>query len=560
MMTYDETLATLTGPGAMFEIGIEEVGGRSMKNFKNRERSIREKIANAAARGDDVCLVYGERSISYARFAALVWGTAANLRDRYGLVRGDRLAVLAYNRPEWLFSLFGATAVAGIGVALNGWWSTEELAYGLSDSGARYLVVDESLYPRIEPLVGGDRPAGLEGLETVFYIGEQAPPGTVPIAELIEEKDEVPTEAIDEDDPFAILYTSGTTGRSKGCITTHRGTITQVLAIILAGAASSLMGAGNILPTEGQLVGLYTSPLFHVAGLHSGICTALTAGARIIFLQGKFDPDKVMALLEKEKVNMWPAIPAMLHRVVHAPNIGDYDLSNLRSISFGGAPTAPETIDRARQVLPAEPVLTNAYGLTETHGVATVNAGKDLPGRKTAAGRVTPVLDVKIIDGDGAAVATGELGEVLFYGPTITPGYWNRPDATAETVRDGWLYTGDIGYVDEEGFLFIVDRAKDMILRGGENVYCAEIEACLAEHPDIDEAAIIGVADAELGERVKAIVRLTTGASMDEKGVKAHVGRHLAVFKVPEFVEFIDTALPRNPAGKILKNQLRGQA
>jgi long-chain acyl-CoA synthetase len=250
----------------------------------------------------------------------------------------------------------------------------------------------------------------------------------------------------------------------------------------------------------------------------------------------------------------------MLHRVVHSPNVGSYDLSSLRSISFGGAPTPPETIEKAREVFKVEPTFTNAYGLTETHGVTTVNAGKELLGRKTSAGRAAIFLDCKIVDESGKTLPSGQMGEVLFYGPTITPGYWNRPDATAETLRDGWLCTGDLGYLDSEGFLFIVDRAKDMILRGGENVYCTEIENLLAEHDEIDEAAIIGVPDPEMGERVKAIVKRVAGSRLDADGVKKYVASRMAAFKVPEFVDFIDEPLPRNPAGKIMKNDLRKSA
>jgi long-chain acyl-CoA synthetase len=266
-----------------------------------------------------------------------------------------------------------------------------------------------------------------------------------------------------------------------------------------------------------------------------------------------------MALIEREKITSWGAIPTMLHRVVHHEKVRDYDLSSLRGISFGGAPTAPETIDKAREVLPVEPSFANAYGLTETHGVATVNGGKDLLGRKTSAGRPLPVVELKVVDDEGKELPAGQLGEVLMYGPTITPGYWNRPDATAETVRDGWLHTGDLGYIDSEGFLFVVDRAKDMILRGGENVYCTEIENCLAEHPEIDEAAIVGVPDPELGERVKAIVRRIPGSELSENAVRSHVAAHMASFKVPEFVDFTSDPLPRNAAGKLLKNALRGK-
>lgn len=553
-MSYEDMVTRLTGPGGPFEITVEPVRGRPMKNWKGRERSLREKIANAARFGDAECMVQGERRISYEEFARLVWGVGRVLTEEHGFCRGDRLAILAYNSPDWLIAVFGAASVGGMAVGLNGWWTTEEIEYGLVDSGSRMLVVDEYLYPRVAGLV-----QRLPALEKVFFIGEAPPPGTIPIGALLEPYDEMPRGPIDEDDPFLILYTSGTTGRPKGCITTHRGTIAQVTGILFATVAGGMVGGDSPVFSDGRApVSLLTSPLFHVAGIHSVVCTALTVGSKLVFTQGKFHPDRVMELIEREKVTVWGAVPTMLHRVVHSPKVRDYDLSSLKSISFGGAPTPPETIERAREVLPIVPSMANAYGLTETHGIATLNGGKELLGRMTSAGRPLPVLDLRIVDETGREQPVGQLGEITLYGPTITPGYWNRATESAETLPDGWLHTGDIGYRDGEGFLFIVDRAKDMILRGGENVYCVEIENCLAEHPGIDEAAVIGVPDTELGERVKAIVRVAPGAKLDAVTVQRHAAVRLASFKVPEIVEFVQEPLPRNPAGKILKNLLRG--
>jgi long-chain acyl-CoA synthetase len=552
-ITYDALLQQMTGPGGPFEIVVETTGGRLVKNFSGRERSMREKIAACLARGGMPALVYGERRIGYADLARLSFGVSERLVCDHGMRKGDRTAILAVNRPEWLFAAFGATSAAGIGVALNGWWQTEELEYGLRDSGSRFLVVDDRLYSRVAPVLGS-----IPTLEKVFYIGGGAPAGTVPFDSLLLATDRVPEEPIDEDDPFMILYTSGTTGRPKGCITTHRGTIAQVQGILFAGMANAMLSGSDLLPSGGnQAAALATSPLFHVGGFHSGICTQITAGARIVMLEGKFDPDRAMQAIERERVTMWGAIPTMLHRVVHSPNVSKYDLTSLRSISFGGAPTPPETIEKAREVLPVEPSFANAYGLTETHGVATINAGKFLLGKMTSAGRPAPMLDCRIVDEAGRALPANTMGEVTFRGPTITPGYWNRPDATAETVRDGWLYTGDLGYLDDDSFLYVVDRAKDMILRGGENVYCVEIENLLAEHPAIEEAAVLGVPCAEMGERVKAVVKRVAGSDIGEDAVRRHVAARMAAFKVPEIVEFIDEPLPRNPAGKILKNQLR---
>jgi steroid-24-oyl-CoA synthetase len=553
--SYDELVAGLTGPGAPFEVVTEAIGGRPTRSFRQRERSMREKVANAAARGDVEFLVQGERRISYGEFAERVWGAARSLQRDHGLARGDRLAILSYNCPDWIIALFGATSAGAIGVGLNGWWATEEIEYGLGDSGARFLVVDERLFPRVEPLLGR-----LPSLERVFFIGERAPAGTVPVGEILEPCAEAPTGPLEEDDPWVILYTSGTTGRSKGCITTHRGTIAQVTGILFANVVGAALSGKELLPSGGvQPAALLTSPLFHVGGLHSNFCTGMTVGSKMVFGRGRFDAEEVLALIERERITTWGAIPTMLHRVVHHPRVADYDLSSLKGISFGGAPTPPETIDRACEVLPTLPTFANAYGLTETHGVATLNAGKDLIGRKTSIGRPLPVVEMKIVDEEGRELPDGALGQLLIHGPTVTPGYWNQPEASAEAVRDGWLHTGDLGYRDSAGFYFVVDRAKDMILRGGENVYCTEIENCLSDHPDVDEAAVVGVADAELGERVKAVVRRVPGSELSAEAVRAHVAGHLARFKVPEIVEFTSEPLPRNAAGKLLKNLLRGQ-
>ncbi len=554
MPSYQDVVTQLTGAGAPFEVVTETANGRPQRNWKHRERSIREKVANAGLRGDAICMVHGERRISYGELTRRTWGAARALRDDHGLRHGDRLAILAMNSPDWLITLFGATSVGGIGVGLNGWWSAEEVEYGLADSGSRFLVVDERLWPRAEAAV-----RKLGSVEKVFFLGADAPPGTIPLSELLAPHDEAPIDPIDESDPWVILYTSGTTGRSKGCITTHGGTISQVVGIVFSGLAGALMGGSSPIPTAGgQPTNMLTTPLFHVGGLHATVCTALTIGAKLVFLDGKFDPVRAMQLIERERVTMWSCVPTMLHRVVHHADLAKYDLSSLVAVSFGAAPMPPDTLKRAREVLPVKENFTNAYGLTETTGVATINGGKDLVGRNTSIGRPIPILDMKIAGPDGTAVPDGELGELWISGPTITPGYWNRPDATAETVTDGWLRTGDLGRCDAEGFFFVEDRAKDMIIRGGENVYCTEIENLLAEHPEIDEACVIGVPCPELGERVKAIVVPRPGAALDADAVKRHVRSRLAGFKVPEFVDFHEQPLPRNAAGKLLKNVFRG--
>jgi long-chain acyl-CoA synthetase len=559
-VNHDEARRILSAPGGYFELATEEVAGRPMQVFKQRERSMREKVVNATGHGDKEFLALGDKRMTFREFGELAWGSAHALTERFGMRPKDRLAIFAFNRPEWLVTLFGATSAGATAVGLNGWWVTDEIAYGLRDSGARYLIVDEALWPRVEPIVGT-----VEGLEQVFFIGGAPPKGTRSIEELLARRTEAPATAIAEDDPWVILYTSGTTGRPKGCITTHRGTIAQVQGIVhnflLAALLRQSAGAGasteSAMPASPPVT-LLTSPLFHVAGLHATVCASMTAGAKLVFGPPKFEPEEIMRIIEKERVTTWMAIPTLLQRLLDHPKLGDYDLSSLNSISTGGAPAPPELLARAREVLPAKPPAGTTYGLTETHGMATSIDGVEARERPGSVGRPMPTVEVKIVDEAGNAVESEVSGEILLRGPTLTPGYWNRPDATAETIRDGWLHTGDIGYLDPDGYLFIIDRAKDMILRGGENVYCVEIENVLAEHPEIVEAAVIGIPDRDLGEKVKAVVRRTEGSTLDSKAVQAHVASRLARFKVPEIVAFTDEPLPRNPAGKILKNLLRG--
>jgi len=555
-MTHDEAAALLLAAGSPFELTTESVRGRAMKVFKTRERSMREKVANAAVHGAKEFLVYEGLRVSFTEFVELSWGAAHALVDEFGLKPGDRVGIIAYNRPEWLIALFGVAAAGGISVGLNGWWTTEELLYGLTDSDCRYLIVDEASWLRVQPLL-----AQAPRLETVFYIGEHAPPGTVSIHALLKRRSDMPTVPIDEDDPFVLLYTSGTTGRAKACITTHRGTIAQVQGIMFNYFTSLLvkhgLDASGVLPENPS--SLLTSPLFHVAGLHSNVCIALTSGAKLVFGPPKFDAERALQIIEQERITNWMAIPTLLQRLIEHPRLDRYDLSSLLMVSTGGAPTAPETADRARALLKTKPNLATSYGLTEVHGMATSIGGEDYNARRNSVGRPFPLVQVRIVNDKLEDVAPGLPGQILLGGPTVTPGYWRRPEETAVTIVDGWLHTGDIGYLDRDGFLYISDRAKDMVIRAGENVYCVEIENLLAEHPEIVEAAVIGVPDRDLGERVKAIVVRTPGSALTAAEVKAHVARHLAKFKVPEEVEFMKDPLPRNLAGKLLKNILRSQ-
>jgi long-chain acyl-CoA synthetase len=285
----------------------------------------------------------------------------------------------------------------------------------------------------------------------------------------------------------------------------------------------------------------------------------LLAGLRLVMVEGRFDPEVGLKLIEDEGVTVWATVPTMVWRLCEHPSRHDYDTSTVRSVAFGGSPSADELQRKVRDTFPNVKSASNVYGLTESSSGVTINLAADSATRPESVGLPMPVAEIRIAGPDGSVQPPFSPGEVLIKGPQIMPGYWNKPEATAESIVDGWLHTGDIGHLDDEGFLYITDRAKDMIIRGGENVYCVEIENRLVEHPDVADAAVIGVPHPELGEEVKAVVQLEPGASLTEDDVKAWVGEALAGFKVPTYVDLVSDKLPRNASGKLLKNVLRGE-
>ncbi|HVM07990.1 MAG TPA: class I adenylate-forming enzyme family protein [Acidimicrobiales bacterium] len=564
MPTAQEVEAMLTGPGGAFEIETEEIRGVPMKVFKNRMKALRDIPAIAALRGDEDFIVYGDRRISFGDFVDLANSVSATLADEYGVGRGDRVAVLSANNPEWCLAFWGTVDLGAILVGLNGWWKTDEILYGLEDSGSKILVADKGRFERIK-----DDLDSLKDLEAVFLadctaadVGLDGDPRIHTFDELLQRRGAgMPTSEIAEDDEAVIFYTSGTTGRPKGAISTHRSMISNLMGTLYSSMSGAMInpGATTIDPT-GKNASLLTSPLFHVSGCHSGLVVGMLAGIKIVIPVGKFEPDKAMQLIQDEKITVWATVPTMVWRVVEHPARDQYDLSTVTAVAYGGSPSAAELQKRIHETFPNVKSTSNAYGLTESSSAVTVNSGKDNAERPDSVGRPLPVIEIKIVDADGSEVPVGATGEVWVRGPHIMPGYWNKPDATRETItEDGWLKTGDVGHVDDEGFLYITDRAKDMIIRGGENVYCVEIENRLIEHPKIAEAAIIGVPHPTLGEEVKAVVRVEDGESMTEDEVRQWVGETLANFKVPAYVEFATDKLPRNPSGKLLKNVLRGE-
>ncbi len=556
----EDALAELTGPGGAFEIVTEPVFGRPLQVYASRMRSLRELVAQADAKGDDEFLVQGDRRLTYAQHNALVRRAAVTLLAR-GVEPGDRVALLCANTIDWVVMFWACSSMGAVCVPLNAWWKADELEFGLRDSGTKVLFCDEKRWVIVRDVI--DR---LTDLELVFVTGLEAPDGRAePGAALFETEDpgRLPDVEVDEDDLLAILYTSGTTGRPKGATVTHRQAIANLANIFCVGIATAGRGSSAAEKTRSlRPTTLLVVPLFHVTGCLSTMTLNYAQGAKLVLMPpGRFDPDLAMATIERERVTSFGGVPTIMWRIVESPNFEQYDLSSVVRASYGGAPAAPELVARIHERFPAvRSTLTTAYGLTETASVATSNSGEDYRTHPGSVGRAVPTVELRVVDSEGTDVATGETGEIWMRGPTIMiRGYWNRPDATTEAITaDGWFRSGDIGRLDADGYLSLVDRVKDMIIRAGENVYCVEIELVLFEHPDVVDAAVVGVAHKVLGEEVKAVVQMRAGSMVGGDEIRAWCSARLANFKVPQYVELRDEPLPRNPAGKILKNQLRG--
>jgi acyl-CoA synthetase (AMP-forming)/AMP-acid ligase II len=551
-MTREEMRARLTGPGAPFEICEESVLGERMHVFKKRARSLRELLAQSAQHGEREYLVEGERRITYAAHLERVAALAAALRERFGIGKGDRVAVLAENRIEWPLAFWATQCLGGITAALNGWWTADEIAYGIADSEPKLLIADKKRLARAGRV---DVPV----LEAESAFGEllDAYAGAA-----------LPDVPIDEDDPSVILYTSGTTGRPKGAVASQRSIIgfVQTTTFSAAESIAADVVAGRMKPPDPsqprpQSIFLATPPMFHLSGLYANIVLQLAFGGKLVIRPGRFDPEAVLQLIEKERVTAWAALGSMGPRVATHPNLEKYDRSSVENVGFGGAPTSEAVQELLRRAFPnAKHNLGIGYGSSESVSTAATIRGADYDAHPTSTGRLVATVDVEIRDPDGKPLPEGVEGEIHIRSPYVMLGYWRKPEATRESLRPGrWLATGDIGRM-QDGLLYINSRARDMILRNAENVYPAEIENRLEKHPAVREAAVYGVDHPEWGQAVKAVIVPEPGVDPEPRELARWCGETLAAYKVPTAWEIRREPLPRNPSGKILKNVLAGEA
>jgi len=368
----------------------------------------------------------------------------------------------------------------------------------------------------------------------------------------------MPDVTIDGEDDATILYTSGTTGFPKGAVSTHRAIVQSLMAFGCRAAvemARAADGAPPSAPASPPPVFILAVPLFHVTGCIPVMLSSFSAGMRLVMMY-RWDADTALRLIERERVTTFVGVPTQSWDLVESPNFSKYDTSSLTNIAGGGAPAPPALVKRVDEGFSGgRPSI--GYGMTETNAYGPGNSGDDYLSHPTSTGRVLPILEMEIRDADGRALSAGQSGEIWFKGATLIRGYWGKPEATAETIVDGWLRTGDLGRIDADGFVYVEDRAKDMVLRAGENVYCAEVEAAIYEHPAVYEAAVFGVPDPRLGEQVAATVSLKEGQTLGVEELQRHVASKLATFKVPTVVMITSERLPRSATGKILKRELR---
>lgn len=555
--------AALTAPGQMFELEEAEIRGVRLRVYKNAPPTLRHLFDFAQLHGPRDYVVHERERASFAahRKAAIAF---AHHLQALGVEKGDRVAIAMRNLPEWSAAFWGVMLAGAIATPLNAWLTGPELEYALVDSGAKVAVVDAERLERLREHLNAC-PA-LERLVVSRLVEENADPQVLRWEDLVAPtagwgalpEQLAPEVAIEPDDDVAIFYTSGTTGKPKGAVLSHRSVISNMFNALIAQARAALR-RGELPPAPDPLgpqkAVLLSVPFFHATGCFAVMAPAMLGGAKIVLIR-KFDPEKALELIERERVTQFGGVPTIAWQIAEHPRFAEFDTSSVETVAYGGAPAAPELVRKLKERFPqANPG--QGWGMTETSATAVSNFGEDYVLRPWSTGVSAPSGEARIVGPDGVALPPGEVGELWYKGPIVSRGYWNKPEATAETFVDGWVKTGDLARMDEEGFIGIVDRAKDMLIRGGENIYCVEVENALYEHPAVMDAAVIGRPHPTLGEEPVAVVHLVPGMVVDDAELRHFVSARLAAFKVPVQVLFAEETLPRNPQGKILKRELK---
>ena len=546
----------LTAAGQIFQVETIEVRGAPMLSYTLAPASLRDIWLGTAAYGDREYLIYENERYTYTQAHEQVASIANWLRQQ-GVQPGDRVAIAMRNYPEWMLGYWAAVSMGAVVVGMNAWWVPAEMRFALNDSAPKVMICDQERLARFGE-ISQDFP---ELVVTAVRLTEESPAYVVPWADVINAQPAMPETAIDPDDDACVFYTSGTTGTPKGAQLTHRGCVANLMNIGFSQAVrSAALTNMGIMPKgakqEGEVdVAVVATPLFHVTG-NNCVAQGITAvGGKLIHMY-KWDAGEALRIVEAEKVTVFSAVPMMSRELLLHPDFATRDTSSLKSMGGGGAAVQPDLTRKMDEHM--ENAAPNAgYGMTETCGLIAALSGEYLVDRPESVGRAMPTFEAKCVDEAGNTVATGTTGELWIRGACVIKGYLNRPEATAETITDGWLHTGDIAYMDEDDFIYLVDRAKDMVLRGGENVYCAEVENAIFACEPVAECVVFAVNDERLGEEVAAVILLKQPGSTEASAIRAHLKQILASYKIPRYIWLVDAPLPRNANGKFVKREIR---
>ncbi|MEP1142744.1 MAG: class I adenylate-forming enzyme family protein [Henriciella sp.] len=564
VISIAQATAAIAASDTPLKLGDAEVGGVSMKVYVDAPPTIRAILQLGEAEfGARDFLVYEEERVTYSAFARAVEHFAKILIEQYGVTKGDRIAIVMRNYPQWPVPFLAALSIGAIATPMNSWWTGDELEYGLKDSGAKVAVIDPQILDRIRDHLGN-----LPDLKSIIVArgGEKETDARVSTMDALIgpamswsalDKIGLPEVELGPDDDATIMYTSGTTGRPKGALATHRAIIANILNSTTC-VMRMYLRRGEEPPEpdpEVQNATLLAIPFFHATGAFAVLIPTILRGDKIVSMY-KWDAGEALPIIEHEKITNVGGVPAIAWQLLEHPDRDKYDLSSIAVVSYGGAPSAPELVATIKKRFP-DAAPGNGWGMTETCATSSVNIGEDYLNRPNSAGAPPGAVEYKIVSPDGEVLPAGEVGELWCKGPMNCKAYWNKPEATAETFIDGWVVTGDLARLDDEGFLYLVDRAKDMLIRGGENIYCIEVESALYDHPAVMDASVIGIPHKILGQEVGAVVQLKPGTHASEDELRAHVRNQIAAFKVPVEIQFQDEPLPRNANGKILKPILR---
>jgi long-chain acyl-CoA synthetase len=549
----------LRSPGSALAVTTATIDGIEQTVFANTPKNLRQIYLLGLQAKDKDFLVYEQERFTFGESLAAAEAMAQALLNRYQIKHGDRVAICSRNYPEWCLAYMAASMIGAIVVPMNSWWQSSELVYGLKDSGSKLLFADQE---RINTLA-----AVLDQVD-VEIIAIKPDTATTQFPEFHALVAEGKTGAqhnldsfdIQPEDEASIMYTSGSTGTPKGVLSTHRNIVSALYSWIFGKEATDILRPELIEQNPEFDPGILSNvPLFHVTGCHAQFLVSFVYLRKFVMMY-KWNAEKALELIAQERLSVLHGVPTMTWEVMHSPMFEKTDLRSLRTVQSGGAARPPGHLGLMQKKFNriVQPGL--GYGLTETNAIGATITGAFYLAKPESTGRPTqPVTQIRIEDEHGNILPNGATGEICIKGATIMKGYWNRPADTAAVIKDGWFHSGDIGLLDEHGFVVIKDRAKDIVIRGGENVACAEVEYALSEHPDVFEAAVFGLPDERLGEIVGAAVMIRPGASVSQEQLQLFLRDHIAHYKVPSYIWLQTEQLERIATGKIAKKLLREQ-